>query len=289
MISGHASSARQQESTIRSAVFKALDHKCVFNTVSKLTTIAGNEQISPVMITRLVVPSPEFEANIKEGLRKGIYTDEPVDFPDLRQAFAALDQQMSWEIAVTAGLETLVKPMLKDKGISTREFMRHALATAAGCGVIATHLDLPKQNFIVSGLYHNIGIPVLLNSFPEDYNQIIEQATGSNQQIELLERDAFGFTHEDVGSVFLMACTFPDNAWRTASSHHSPEFADDLLVASVRLCSNIAHQVGCTLGLANGCNSIHPNLISSIGLNDSAMSEMANRMAFAASRGAKFG
>jgi|GEM_PF-2494538 len=288
MISGGAQNARQQDSTIRGAVFKALDHKSVFNTVSKLTTIVGNENISPVMITRLVVPTPEYENNIKRGLKKGIYTDEPIDFPDLRQAFSALDQPTSWEIAVTGGLETIVRPMLKDQAISAKEFLRHALATAAGCGVIANHLNLPKQQFIVAGLYHNIGIPVLVNSFSSTYFNFFEQLSGSSLTLENLEREEFGFSHEDAGSAFLMACTFPDNAWRSAAGHHENDHTNDLICASVRLCSNIAHQVGCTLGIANTCNSLHPSLISAIGLNESAMSEMANCMASAAMRGAKY-
>ncbi|MFM9871944.1 MAG: HDOD domain-containing protein [Fimbriimonadaceae bacterium] len=240
------------------------------------------------MITRLVVPSPEFESNIRDGLKKGIYTDEPIDFPDLRQAFGALDQALSWEIAVTAGLETLIRPMLKSQVITTREFMRHALATAAGCGAIAEHLNLPKDKFIIAGLYHNIGIPVLINSYPDVYAQFIEQSTGSNILIEDLEQTHFGFNHEEVGSSFLISCTFPDDCWRPAATHHLCEMTEDILVASVRLCSNIAHQVGCTLGLANGCNALHPGLISGIGLNDTALAEMANRMAIAATRGAKF-
>jgi hypothetical protein len=285
---GNPVRSKQLESTIRGAVFKALDNSTVHHTVSKLATIIKNENISPVMITRLVIPTPEFENNIKTGLKSGIYTDEPIDFPDLRQAFTALEQTLSWEIAVTAGLETIVRPLLRSQVFSTKEFMRHAAATAAGCAVIAQQLDLPKHQFIVAGLFHNIGIPILVNSYPDDYDHFIELATGSNFLLEDLESQRFGFNHQDVGSLFLMACLFPDTCWKASASHHSSEMTSDLITASVRLCSNIAHQVGCTLGLANGCNSIHPNLISKMGISETAMSQMASRMASAAMKGAKY-
>lgn len=287
MLSKSVQNNRHNESEIRSAVFSALDNKAVFNTISKLSTIVNNESISPVMITRLVVPTPEFEANIRNGLKSGIYSPEPIDFEDLRQAFAAFDQPTTWEIAVTAGLESIVRPLLARTPISTPEFLRHSLATAAGCGVIAEYLGHPKGPFLVAGLYHNVGLAVMANKSPDIYTQFVANVSGSNQTIEELESSEFGFTHEDAGSVFLMAATFPDYVWKSASDHHSPENTSDLVAASVRVCANIAHQVGCTIGLANGCNAIHPTLIPRIGLKESAMGVMAQKMADAAMKASK--
>lgn len=278
---------RRNESALRSVVFKALDHKVVFSTVTKLSTIMNNEAISPVMMARLVVPTPEFEESIKQGVKSGAYTEEPVEFNDLREAFTAFNQETSWEIVVKAGLETISRPLLRNSNISTREFMRHSFATSAGCGVIAEFLDLPKPQFIMAGLFHNIGLPVLVNSFPDVYNNFQDRLVGSNILLEDLERTEFEFTHEEAGSVFLMASTAPDNTWKAASSHHSSEPTNDLIVASVRICSNIAHQVGCSIGFANACNKLHPSLIPAIGLDDQALAKMAHSMATASHQASK--
>lgn len=286
MVSTYTSS-RQNESALRSVVFKALDHKIVFSTVSKLSTIINNELISPVMITRLVVPTPEFESTIKNGLKAGIYTEEPIEFTDLRQAFSAIDQETTWELTIKAGLETISRPLLNQSGLSLKEFLRHSFATAAGCASIAEFLDLPKHQFIVAGLFHNIGIPVLANSFPDSYKTFQNVLPGSSTFLEDLERNEFGFTHEDAGAVFLMAATSPDNSWKSASNHHSPDETNDLITASVRVCSNVAHQVGCTLGFANACNKLHPSLIPGIGLTDHALSKIASAMATASNQASK--
>lgn len=287
MLSKSAQYTRHNESEIRSAVFSALDHKTVFNTISKLSTIVNNELISPVMITRLVVPTPEFESNIRNGLRAGIYSPEPIDFADLRQAFASFDQPTTWEIAVTAGLESIVRPLLSRTVINPMEFLRHSLATAAGCGAIADHLGLPRAQFIVAGLYHNVGLAVMANKKPDTYANFIDSLSGTSTTIAELENAEFAFTHEDVGSVFLMAATFPDTAWKSATSHHSSENTNDLVAAAVRVCANVAHQIGCTIGFANGCSKIHPALISNMGITDFAMADMAQRMSTAATQASK--
>jgi hypothetical protein len=239
------------------------------------------------MITRLVVPAPEFEEAIKSGLKAGAYTDEPIEFVDLRQAFAAFENATTWEIVIKAGLETIARQLLKTSGLSTREFMRNSSATAAGCSTIAAHLDLPKPPFMVAGLFHNIGIPVLANYFPDSYKTFQNALPGSNTLLEDLERNEFGFTHEDAGALFLMNSISPDSTWQGAANHHSSEETSDLVSATIRVRSNVAHQVGCTLGFANSCNKLHPSLIPGIGLNDHALAQMTQAMANASHQASK--
>lgn len=287
MLNGGAVYSRQNESAVRLAVYKALEVKTVTQVVNKLGTIAGNEAISPIMITRLVVPTPELEQGIRRSLKAGAFTDEPIDFPDLRQAFALLDQPTIWEIAVTGCLEVMARHLLLKSGLSIREYMRHSMATAAGCKVIGESLGLPKEPLFLIGLYHNIGVPIMAHSYPESYANYLVSLQGSAITLEEAERKEFEFTHEDVGSIFLMAATMPDAAWQAASSHHSNEPSEDLVSCIVRLASNVAHQVGCTLGLANACNALPANLVSHIGLNDSIMTTLAHQMSVAAGRADK--
>lgn len=267
---------------LRNAVFGALSHRSVAATIAKVSAIARNDEISSVMVTRLVVTAPDYEENIRNGLRTGIYCPEPVDFKDLRRAFSAFGQALTWEVAMSAGLETLVKPLLAASEDDIVEFMRHALATAAGCGVVADFLSQPRGPYVAAGLFHNFGLPVLMHDQPEKYAQAKIELSGSGQKLEEWEQSEFGFTHEDAGALFLAAATMPDYIWSSAASHHSDESTGDRLVASVRLCANVAHQVGCTSGFANACGPIHPGLVAELGLDELAMAQMAERMGNAA-------
>lgn len=269
---------KHADSGLRNAVFKSLSHKCVSAAASKLSSIVNNDQISPVLITRLAVTTPEFEANIRSGICSGTYCPEPIDIADLRQAFAMFDQATTWEIVVAAGLETVVRPLLETTELNVREFMRHALATSAGCGVVAESLNLPRSMFVAAGLFHNIGLAVMAHAHPEKYQSAQVALQGSNTTLEDWEYGEFGFTHEDAGAMFLAAMTMPDAVWSSAGTHHSPEPTSDLLVASVRVCANVAHQVGCTVGFANACGPIHPSLIPDIGLSEADLGRMAERM-----------
>lgn len=84
-----------------------------------------------------------------------------------------------------------------------------------------------------------------------------------------------------------MSMITPDVIWQAAFDHHSSAETNDLVIGSVRLSANISHQVGCSLGLANGHSSIPAGLVSKIGLNDVAMASMAQKMGEAAVKASK--
>lgn len=234
------------------------------------------------MLTRLVVPTPPLEATLVEGLRSGAYAGEPIGFNSTRQALDTIGQAAAWECTVVAALHTVVKPLLADAPVSLKEFMRHAMATAAACKVVAECNGVPHHDMYLAGLFHNVGVPILAHAFPADYSQIVSTLMGSNLELQSEEERVLSFDHQEVGSLFLMTVPLPDSTWQAAAQHHQPGFQIEPATAAVRVCSSLAHQVGCSLGLANAAPQISSGDIAAIGVTDEALPRLLNTVATAA-------
>ncbi len=273
---------RAGENALRGVVLKGLENKVIGSIASKVTTIMLNEQISPAMLSRLVVPSPELSRIIENGLQTGLYTGEPVTFPTLRDAFDAMGSPLSWEICMMGALDCMSRALLRGSDMSHKEFLRHSMATAAGARSIARHHGMPELTFYLSGLFHDIGIPLLAHAKPDDYNQFPRMLMGSAMSLEHLEQRHFGFDHQEVGSTFLMTLTAPDAVWQTAAQHHFDGFISHPVISAVRISANVSHQVGCTLGIANAPPAMPPHCLTDVGLDETALVSLAGELATAA-------
>lgn len=279
---------RTGENALRGVVIQGLENKVISSIANKVTTILLNEQISPAMLSRLVVPSPELSRTIEAGLQTGLYTGEPVSFPSLREAFDAIGSPMAWEICMMGALDCMSRALLRGSEISHKEFLRHSMATAAGARSIARHHGMPELTFYLAGLFHDIGIPLLAHARFDDYNQFPAMLMGSAMSLEALEQRQFGFDHQEVGSTFLMTLTAPDAVWQTAAQHHFDGFISHPVISAVRISANVSHQVGCTLGFANAPAAMPPHCLTDVGLDETALVSLAGELAAAAGRADRY-
>ncbi len=269
------------DKNIRNVVFNALNDRAVFAMVGKLSTMLIKDEMPVVMLGRMVMPNRDLESVVRLGLARGAFGDPVEAGSDIRDAFNRLGQERSFRASITAGLYCMARRMLANTPISVAGFMQHALATAAGCEVIAEHIEQPRRPFYAAGLYHMIGLPVLVKSNPCSYQNWMVTLGGGRSLVEV-ERDEFGYDHGQAGAYFLAASTFPEYMGYAALAGRGAD--DSSLTVTVALCSAIAHSIGCTMGLPNSGVPMPTGAIAQLGLNDAAMSKIAARMSQAMSQ-----
>ena len=138
------------------------------------------------------------------------------------------------DAAVLLGIETM-KALVLSAGIFSSHgqtgrrlidaLSRHAHRVGAlGRRIAETEhasRQLSEQVF-VAALLHDVGKLVLWDSFPAEYARLMECADVRGQPTWMLEEQAFGATHADVGAYLLGLWGFTDEIIEAAAFHHCP-------------------------------------------------------------------
>ncbi len=96
----------------------------------------------------------------------------------------------------------------------------------------------------MAGLFHDCGIPVLANKFP-DYFQKITEGLEANLLVEEIEEEAFGTNHSVVGAMIARSWKLPALVGHVIYYHHQEDFSfhEDkrlrIMLANVMLAENI--------------------------------------------------
>ena len=111
-------------------------------------------------------------------------------------------------------------------------------STSIGTGVIAKQLaqnlglKMSEEAFI-GGFLHDIGQPLLATVFPNEYDEILTQAT-KPEIIFALEAERIGVNHMEAGGMLARAWGLPETLVKPIESHHSSKVTEGASM-SVRL------------------------------------------------------
>lgn len=153
------------------------------------------------------------------------------------------------------GLRNLViaaaaRGLYKDYGRLERSLWIHSVATARGAQTIAERLLIPHwDEAFVAGLMHDIGHIVMNNSRKKQFLACLKRAKEELRPLDEIEREEFGFSHNDVGALLVSRWELSDALEQAVFLHHDLELADVVaddacdLVYATYLANRIAHSL----------------------------------------------
>ena len=119
-------------------------------------------------------------------------------------------------------LSTAVMQTFETKNAELAELVRpvwrHSLASAVCAKMIVQLTDVPKsmvEEYFIAGLLHDIGKIILMQAF---YGT--SRHDGHLTLAE--EKERYGLTHAEIGSVILKSWHFPDALIQAVKAHHQP-------------------------------------------------------------------
>ena len=151
---------------------------------------------------------------------------------------------------------------LPDDLINMESFWQHSLA----CGVMArslaqTRREINLEPFFLGGMLHDVGRLVMFSKMPEQCRDIVARCLKSNEVMQAVEREVFGFDHAEVGGCLLSNWGLPPHLEEAVASHHLPQRAvRNPMLASV---VHIADVVVNALKLGNSGVRVVPKLSTS--------------------------
>lgn len=136
--------------------------------------------------------------------------------------------------------------------VNSLTIWRHSIATAILTREILTMTHGVKEDdtYYISGLLHDIGKLVMVNAYPECLKQSLQFEETSPREFLERERETFGFTHADLGAVYLEQNGLSAEIVEAVLFHHEPEknFHDPNYAAGVEVADLLARYAGCDAG-----------------------------------------
>ncbi|MDD2899750.1 MAG: HDOD domain-containing protein [Desulfuromonadaceae bacterium] len=99
-------------------------------------------------------------------------------------------------------------------------FWRHALSSAVAAELTARLAGVSTDDIFISALLHDIGIMIMHGWCPQDYRRVVEHRNEGNQSLTEIERDIFGFDHQEVGARLLENWLLPKDIYEPIRYHH---------------------------------------------------------------------
>lgn len=100
-------------------------------------------------------------------------------------------------------------------------FWRRSLTSAVAAEQIATPVIGANNDLFLIGLLQDIGIIIMNNWRPSEYQQICKKSWHDHIPLLQLENDYFGFDHQQLGAELFKSWNFPEELYQPIRYHHA--------------------------------------------------------------------
>jgi putative nucleotidyltransferase with HDIG domain len=126
-------------------------------------------------------------------------------------------------------------------------FWKHSLAVALAAKALAGGTGIHPDHAFTAGLLHDIGRLVLVTCFPEEYREVVENRSDSDDFLVAAENAQLGFDHSQVGATLAIRWKFTPDVIEAVRCHHQKWRPDaSLLGALIHVADVTAHALDLT-------------------------------------------
>jgi two-component system, cell cycle response regulator len=131
---------------------------------------------------------------------------------------------------------SLVQQFKNLKGIDFEQFWNHCLSVGLAAEIIAKRSQYSGENsehIYTAGLLHKVGIILLAQNFPEQYQQVLDEVGNDEKDLWELEKSIIGITHNEASHFVFNSWKFPDEVSQTALYYNDPAQAPEKIKRTV--------------------------------------------------------
>jgi HD-like signal output (HDOD) protein len=208
----------------------------------EITQAAGKEEASLKEIGEIVEEDPALVAKVLQ-LVNSAYFGLAQEIKSASMAVQYLGLDLIKGLALAEHMFTLKVP--DSSGLSLEEQRQHSLLTARLAKKIAND---PKRGDDVfsAAMVHDVGKVILACGRPTLYARVTHLAKDRERRCHILEHNAFGASHAEVGAYLLGVWGLPLPIVEAVAFHHEPEratAADRRVVAAVHAADVVVESV----------------------------------------------
>lgn len=212
-------------------------------TVSKVLDICGSPDAAPSDLNRVISYDPVLTGKLIKLINSAYY-GLPHRVTSLTRAIIMLGINTVKNMVLATSILASFRGKLDMRGLTVDDFWAHSLGVAVIAKAIARRHRVPlneHEEFFVAGLMHDLGKIPLMKCFPELYQNALDDASRSNEELRRFEINRIGIDHCQVGHLIAAKWKL-DGRTQIAISHHHDLPAGD---------SDDGGHLWCITGLAN--------------------------------------
>lgn len=193
---------------------------------SKLINITGKEETTIYDISKLIAQDVSLSTKILKVVNSSFY-NFPNEVGTIQQAVAILGTNAVRSLVLSFSFLNMERPK-HGKGFDYERFWEESLAAAVSSKLIMAKVSDgdPEEVFTVS-LLQNLGKLILACAFRETYDQLLQEAAGSEKRLLELEEERIGVNHAYIGCEAAKQWHFPDALTIPILYHHDPDAYQD--------------------------------------------------------------
>ena len=148
-----------------------------------------------------------------------------------RKEICEIQQAMIWvgfdalkELAISQKVYEVFEGSSLVDGFSRNALWRHCVAVALlGKLIYRREFGEKGENIYVGGLLHDIGIIVLEQFCPKDFERIVGESVADGRNQNETEKEILGFDHAEMGQAIAVDWELPRKLSEIIGGHHDPE------------------------------------------------------------------
>lgn len=189
---------------------------------STLINITGKEETTIYDITKLISQDVSLSTKILKVVNSSFY-NFPNEVGTIQQAVAILGTNAVRSLVLSFSFLNMERPE-HGQGFNYERFWEESLAAAVASKLIMSKVsdEDPEEVFTVS-LLQNLGKLILACAYRETYDQLLEEAAGSEKRLLELEDERIGANHAYIGGEAAKHWNFPDSLTIPIVYHHDPD------------------------------------------------------------------
>ncbi|MDR4507201.1 MAG: GGDEF domain-containing protein [Candidatus Brocadiaceae bacterium] len=214
---------------INDEILKKILHSQAITTLpsvaTKVISLSSKEEISIKEIADLISKDVSLSAKVLKIANSAFYSF-PVKISTISQAVSRIGANAIRSLVLSFSFLSM-QANNKITVFCYKKFLEKSLAAAVAAKLIMREVDkTDPEEIFVSALLQDIGEVILVNTFPEQYEQVLKHLSNNKDDIRVLEQQFIGADHTLVGYEVAKDWRFPDEISMPIRYHHSPEKYD---------------------------------------------------------------
>ncbi len=237
------------------------------NSVQRIVRLTSDINSSGKEIVEVIESDPVMTVKILKVINSPFY-GLPKKINSIQRAVVYIGMNTIKNLALSVASIGVLNPKNK-AGFNTREFLLHALTTAAISKKLAERKGVPQtecSDYFVAGLLHDFGKVVYAEFRPELFKQALRKSAEQQISLHLCEAEFIGMDHSQAGALLAEKWAFDQLLVEAINHHHSANPAH-LLTQCLFAANQISKQLD--FGHSGNCivESLPPPVASAFGMD----------------------
>lgn len=217
---------REQSTNILGLVNSTIELPTMPEVLLKLNEVIARPDAAAGDVAKVIGADPAVSTNILRIVNSAYYGLQ-VRVASVSLAVSVLGFNMTKKVALKAAVfSVFAKRREPVQHFDPAAFWKHAVFVGVAARALVARssafADMHPEDAYIAGLLHDIGKIILMEKVAPRYLATLQKAAQQGRGEFEVEREDFGFTHADVGSVLAIKWSLPEDLAIAIRYHHAP-------------------------------------------------------------------